>query len=175
MKKLTDLFRPLTMTRHHGLQQLEEAGRALHSGKVPEFKPLGSLAIGPAPQPRLLLDFYVQDPRALQEDMLARPDHYDDRQKEIITSLVDGTPLARPATDDEKNEIVMQYVRDTELARQSRDSVQRVTNARHEDEDDQETIMEDGRSLKEHKQDGTARRGDQSFIFEKQNGDKIII
>lgn len=170
IKPFVEMYAP----KHQGLEDLKT--RILPPKPEVPYKPMGTTAPLPPAPASSLLDFYLNDLRVVQADMQARPDHYDDRQKEVIESLLNKTELARPITAAEKDEIALQYVRDTQLARQSRDSLQRVTNARHtEQEDDAETIMEDGRSLKDHKEDGTAARGDMSFVFQKQNGDKIII
>lgn len=160
------------MPKHQGLETLESL-KARMNAPPSTF----SATVVAPPKPQSLLDFYFKDNLELfVQDMHARPDHYDDRQKEVIQHLV-GMGVGAAPTEAEKDELALQYVRDTGLARQSRDLVRKLTDARHEQEkrDGDATIMEDGRTLSDTMADGPQDKGIAGFVFEQQNGDKVIV
>lgn len=124
-------------------------------------------------RPTNLLDLYAQDIRELYLDAQRRPEHYDERQHELLNHLMTKAPLSRPMTDAEKNELLLTYMRRTitkeERERKIKDQDSR-RKKREQDEDD-ETIMEDGRSLSE-----TIEGEKGTGTFERQDfGDKIIV
>lgn len=123
-------------------------------------------------RPTNLLDLYAQDIRAIYLDAEQRPDHYDERQHEILNHLMLQAPLSRELTDEEKNELLLTYMRRS-VSKEERNRKIREQEARRkkqEQEENEDIVLEDGRTLAEaiedEKHQGT---------FEKQDfGDKII-
>lgn len=110
-------------------------------------------------KPSNLLEIYAPDLREIAEDCRQRPDHYDDRQKELIAHLVDRRPLRTPATDLEKNELLLTFMR--------RSAAKSKETPKPKKEEDEEIVLEDGRTLSEVTADAT---------FEKQDfGDIVLI
>ena len=171
----TPSFSDLNAPKHEGLKQLTSARGAL-------VTPIGPVATMTAPTPRppaSLLEFYLgSDVTRVFADMRDRPDHYSDRQKEIIEFLYTTLPtISTPVTEAEKDELILQFMRPTESALKSRDLVRDITAARHkakEDAENEEIVMEDGTTLKDHLSGEDSR--DKDFTFGKQDaGDKIFI
>lgn len=164
-KKFTDLHGP----KHEGL---EAFGKALEDLRAtPDFRGLFSGTAEPLPRPRTLLEFYLgNDLRQLLQDVRARPEHYSERQREIVEHLCGTGGAVEPPTDQEKDELLLHFTRSTEAEAKSRDLIREMTAARHrkEDKENEETIMEDGRSLKDHLESDPTYET-QSF------GDKIIV
>jgi hypothetical protein len=116
-------------------------------------------------RPTNLLEMYLgQDVRQIYQDLEQRPDHYSDRQKEIIRNLMYAEHLAAPVTDEEKNELLLHFMRPTKLEEQSQQLQSKLRGA-----DDEPIILSDGTSLDE---SGSAPSG----TFEAQDdGDFILI
>lgn len=155
--------------RHSGLEQLAELMK-------PVQHRLFAATTAPVPRPATLLEFYLgNDFRQILDDVHLRPDHYTDRQKEILSNLAHGTPASTPVMDQEKDELFLQWQRQSDLSAKSRDLVKEISDARHREKaDDDETIMDDGRSLSEHRQQ--QQEEERSPSFERQDyGDKIIV
>jgi hypothetical protein len=139
----TEQFAP----KHEGVAQLAALLRP------PSVQQLAIAALAPASvpeRPKTFIEFYLGgDIRSIYDDMRARPDHYDDRQKQVIEHLMNSAPVTEPVTD----------------------KVRELTSARHKQEqaENDAIVMEDGRTLTDHLQTGGPS-------FEKQDfGDKIII
>ena len=96
----TDLFLP----RHEGISELAKI-MSPSAMTFPTVKQLAIASLAPpdvAPKPKSLIEFYMgSDLRPLYDDTRARPDHYDDRQKQVIEHLMYNTTLAEPVTDKE--------------------------------------------------------------------------
>lgn len=154
--------------KHQGLEEWNELMKPVQHRIFAGTAP-------PPPRPQTLLEFYLgNDLRQLVDDMHARPEHYTDRQREILHHLVHGTQVSSPVDMHEKDELFLQWQRQSDLSAKSKDLVKKITDARHEAEkaEDEETIMPDGRSLAEHRQ----QQENALPSFEAQNfGDKIII
>lgn len=175
MKKqpsFTDLYAP----KHQGIEDLKTRLAPVPYGGLAQVAP-------PAPQivrSSSLLEFYMgKDLRQLYDDMRARPDHYDDRQKELIEHLVNGVPLSPDPTDREKDDLLLRWVRSTEVESKSQQLVRQISDARHrkeqEDRENEEIVMEDGQTLKDHLEGKQQTPGGEEPTFEKQDfGDKII-
>ena len=168
----TDLFLP----RHSG--SLELAKVMSPSGMTfPTVKQLAIASLAPpdvAPKPKSLIDFYMgNDLRPLYDDTRARPDHYDDRQKQVIEHLMYNAALAEPVTDKERDDLFLQYVRNEQVAKATKDKIRDLTGARHKQEqaENDAIVMEDGRTFSDH-----LKAEEPGGSFEKQDfGDKIII
>jgi hypothetical protein len=124
-------------------------------------------------RPTNLLDLYAQDIREVYLDAQRRPEHYDERQHEMLNHLQHGAPLSREMTDEEKNELLLTYMRRTisteERERKIRE--QDRQRKRREQEENEDIVLEDGRSLAEAIEDEK-----NTGTFEKQDfGDKIIV
>jgi hypothetical protein len=128
----------------------------------------------PVPRPQTLLDFYLNgDLRQILNDADLRPDHYTDRQREVLRHLVYGTQASSPVTTKDKDDLFYQWTRQSELSSKSKELVSAISDARHRQEatENEGIIMDDGRSLAEHQQGPSS-----SPTFEGQDfGDKIII
>jgi hypothetical protein len=121
----------------------------------------------PVRAPENLLEFYLgKDIGVLVEDQLARPDHYTDRQKEIIAHL--QSPQGTPPTTQELNDLMLQYARSTDAAKRTKETLRAVTAP--DSSVESQIIMEDGKTLASHMAEGT---GD--FVFERQNAPKLSI
>lgn len=120
------------------------------------------------PKPKTLLEMYMgTDVRRLQQDALARGEHYTERQHEVLAALAGQTTLARPATEAEQNELLITFTRGTEQDKTLKDRNRRLSSR----SDDHEIILESGRSLADEAAD---ERG--GGTFENQSyGDKILI
>lgn len=128
----------------------------------------------PVPRPQTLLEFYLNgDLRQILNDMAARPDHYSDRQREVLHHLVHGSQTTSPVTTQEKDDLFYQWQRQSDLSAKSKEMVSAISDARHQREksENEEIIMEDGRSLADHQnaQESTPTFENQSF------GDRIIV
>jgi len=172
MPSFTDLFLP----RHAGVAQL---GQTMSSSGMtfPTVKQLAIASLAPpnaAPRPTSLMEFYMgNDLRTLYDDTRARPDHYDDRQKQVIEHLMYGATLAEPVTDKEKDDLFLQYVRNEQAAKSTKDTIRDLTGARHKQEqaENDAIVLEDGRTFSDH-----LKTEEPGGSFEKQDfGDKIII
>lgn len=168
-------FTDLSAPKHDGVEKLKQLLKPV------DFKGVftATTEVKPAP-PRTLLEFYVgNDLRQIYDDMRARPSHYDDRQKALLEHLVGQTPSLEPApTDREKDDLLIHWMRSTEVDARSRDLTREISAARHrkekEDAENEEIVMEDGRTLKQHIDGAEGQAEDPSF--EKQDfGDKIIV
>ncbi len=161
----TEQFAP----KHEGVAQLAALLRP------PSVQQLAIAALAPASvpeRPKTFIEFYLGgDIRSIYDDMRARPDHYDDRQKQVIEHLMNSAPVTEPVTDKERDDVFLQFMRNETAAKSSRDTVRELTSARHKQEqaENDAIVMEDGRTLTDHLQTGGPS-------FEKQDfGDKIII
>ena len=168
----TDLFLP----RHEGTSALRQA-MSPSGTSLPTVKQLAIASLAPpdvAPKPKSLMEFYMGgDLRTLYDDTRARPDHYDDRQKQVIEHLMYGTALTEPVTDKEKDDLFLQYVRNEQVAKSTKDTIRELTGARHKQEqaENDAIVMEDGRTFSDH-----LKTEEPGGSFEKQDfGDKIII
>lgn len=166
---MTPKFSDTHAPKHIGLQRLEQARAALTT--------IGPLATHTVPTPQRassLLEFYLgNDVSRLLGDMMERPDHYSDRQKEIIEFLYGSGPIGQPVTEAEKDDLVLQLMRSTESSLKSRDLIRDLTAARHKarDAENEEIVMEDGTTLKDYLSGDSL----QDFTFETQNSkDKIV-
>lgn len=127
-------------------------------------------------RPANLLDLYATDIREIYLDTQRRPDHYDERQREIVESLMMSTPL-KNVTDQEKNDILVTFMQRTvgkeERERKAQEEDRR--RKKREQEENDEIVLEDGRTLSE---SVAAEKAQQQYegIFERQDfGDKIIV
>ena len=117
-------------------------------------------------RPQNLLELYLPDTRVLLADAEERPEHYAGLDVEL-RALRSGTALS----DIKKNELFLTWQRPTALADATRERIRELTARRHKERvEDEEIVMEDGRTLAEHKSPG-------GFVFEDQPtaGDRIII
>jgi hypothetical protein len=169
----TDLYAP----KHTGIEDLKKRLAPVPYGGLAQVAP----AEGPRPTSPTLLEFYLgKDLRQIYDDMRARPDHYDERQKAIIEHLVNQVAVDMAVTDREKDDLLLHWMRPSEVASKSQDLVRRLSDARHrkeqEDKENEEIIMEDGQSLKDHLEGKPPEPGAPGEpTFEKQDfGDKII-
>lgn len=167
-------FRAMTKTtpKHEGLEQLQALREKLkappaHKGmqdwqdanlRFTDFKKYqGTFArtSPPVAPPKDMLEMYLgSDLRQLQQDMLERPDHYTDRQHEILQNLIHGVTVSPPPTTQERDELLYSLVRPTEVARKTKDLIEKITEERNKEEverrsEEDETIMEDGRTYTE--------------------------
>lgn len=157
-------FLDLHAPKHKGLEEWDSLIKGMKE-PVPFTSHFSTMA--PRQEgPKTLLDFYLNgDIRQILEDSLERPDHYSDRQRQILLHLSASIPPNPPVTDLEKDELVYQWQRQTELEQKSKEVVEKITNARH-DQEDNKIVMENGQTLTEWTESS----------FERQDhGDKIII
>lgn len=154
--------------RHRGLEEWAELMK-------PVQHRLFVATAQPVPRPQTLIEFYLgNDLRQLMEDMYERPEHYTDRQREVLHHLTHGTQLSSRVDSYEKDELFLQWQRQSDLSTKSKELVKKITDARHLEErsENEETIMDDGRSLAEHQQ----AQENAPPSFEAQDfGDKIIV
>jgi hypothetical protein len=160
--------------KHEGLEKLRSLLEAPNFvDKV--YSGVFSGMADPKPFPSTLLEFYLgNDLRQIYDDIRARPDHYDDRHKEIIEHLVHGAAIPGELTNRDRDDLFFRWMRPTEVEAKSKDLARKITDARHkEDAENAEIILEDGRSLKDHLEGEDSRKAEPSF--EKQDfGDKIV-
>ncbi len=132
--------------KHDHLEQMQEMAQG--EDRAQAFKDfLGHFvaATEPVKKPETLIDMYLQgDMSKLVQDALARPDHYDQRQHEIITALSRDLELDTPATVDERNELFITFMRDTEAQKKTKERNQRLS-----DSGGSGIVLEDGRTLEE--------------------------
>ena len=88
-----------------------------HRGFVQTHAP--KITLGPrreeVSQPKTLVDFYLDgDFARLYADLCSRPDHYDERQAQIIRSKFMKQPCHPEPTDTEINSLVIQLTRSTD-------------------------------------------------------------
>lgn len=128
-------------------------------------------------RPTNLLDLYATDIREIYLDVQRRPGHYDERQKEIVESLMMSLPLKRQVTDQEKNDLLITYMQRTvnKEERERKALEEYRQRKKREQEENDEIVLEDGRTLSESIAEEKARQ-EYEGIFEKQDfGDKIIV
>lgn len=122
-------------------------------------------------RPTNLLDLYAQDIREIYFDAQRRPEHYDERQHAILQQLV--AKLPGDITDAEKNELLLTFTRPS-VPKEERDRrirEQEKLRKKREQEENEEILLEDGRSLADAIEDEKS-----NGVFEKQDfGDKIIV
>jgi hypothetical protein len=128
-------------------------------------------------RPNNLLDLYEINIRQVYQDAHQRPEHYDDRQHEILDHMAMGRPLTRSPTDPEKNELVLTFLRrsTSEAERRRRAQEQDRHRRRQEQEENDDIILEDGSSVSDAIESEKAQKNYEA-VFEKQDfGDKVII
>lgn len=162
MKK-PQTFTELYLPKHEGLERwdlLKEGnrGRAL----LAFAEAATTVAPTELEEPKGLLELYTGGNYAhLSDDVARRPDHYTDRQKEIVDSLIHKKKLPEPPTEREKTDLLLQLTRSTQSARATKEINRKMTEPKKEEE---EIVLEDGKTLKE------------QASFEKQDfGDKILV
>ena len=179
MKKTTE---PTFVDLHRPRHKEMEAWSALMKSKSPQglVEFAGTFAATTdtkKSRPSNLLDLYLgNDCRQLAVDLLARPDHYDERQHQLIAFLTAGGKLDRAITDAEKNELMMTLMRPTasDLALRERNRREAERRRKQEQEDDEYTLLEDGTSVADAL--GTEKAKRDAATFEKQDfGDRIIV
>lgn len=126
-------------------------------------------------RPTNLLDLYATDIREIYLDVQRRPDHYDERQREIVEALMMN--LKKEITDQEKNDLLVTFMQRTVDKKERERKAQEEDRRRKkkEQEENDEIVLEDGRTLSE---SVAAEKAQQQYegIFEKQDfGDKIIV
>jgi hypothetical protein len=130
----------------------------------------------PVPRPQTLFEFYLGgDLREILNDMEMRPEHYSERQREVIQHLAHGYQTPTPVTAQEKDDIFYQWQRQSDLSAKSKEMVSAISDARHQRErkENEEIIMDDGRSLADHQ---SSQESAPTPTFENQSfGDKIIV
>lgn len=126
-------------------------------------------------RPEDLIELYMIDIRAMFRDYEDRPSHYTPRQHDILMFLVMKYPVNPEPTAEEKNDLVLTYLRASatdkqkDLSRKRYEAEQR----KREAEENEETVMEDGRNLNEVLADEKNRN---EPTFEKQDyQDKVLI
>lgn len=160
-------FTEINAPKHEGLEEWKELMKPVQHR---QFVAL----VEPVERPKTLLEFYLgNDLRQLLNDMEVRPEHYTDRQQEVLRHLVLGALVSSPVTTQDKDDLFYQWMRQSDLSAKSKDLVSAITDARHrESAEDASIIMDDGRSLAEHQQHSAGSPA----TFETQGfGDKIII
>ncbi len=155
--------------RHHAMEAMKKCLDETPRGVVQALKTFGETFKSTADTTKArisnLLDIYKTDIRMLVQDMDANPDHYSEEQKTVITELLAG----KEVSDAKKNDVFLAWQRPKELETKTRDLLREMTDRRHrEAREDAETVLEDGKTLAEHRDDEAS--------FEKQDHlDKVII
>lgn len=168
MADFIERYRP----RHEALETLQQIAAEAPLGIAKAFaSAFTAVADTSRTRHTNLLDLYLRDSRELLYDSMQRPEHYTARHIDAIERLHNK----RAVTDQEKNELFETWQRPTDLEAKSRARLRELTDRRHAEQrqklEDEETVLENGRTLAEDQSSGD---GDSSF--ENQNfGDKVII
>jgi len=86
------------------------------------------------------LELYLgENLHPLHADVVSRPEHYTDRQKEIVLALHTKAPITVEPTEAELNDVILQMSRPTDLAKKSKDIMSKATTKDISDD----AIMED--------------------------------
>lgn len=112
--------------RHEPMEAMKRLADPEDDFGAQSFVALGTKLIETPQRPKTLLDMYAALPHIVA-DSRKRPEHYTDRQHDVITALSSRREASPPVRDDEKNELLLTYLRSTEADQKRRDIITKAT------------------------------------------------
>lgn len=116
---------------------------------------LSAKLVEPPKRPDSLLEMYG-GVRAVQQDAIQRPQHYTERQHEILLALTTGRTAVPEVTRAEKDELMLTFARSTEADAKRKEIIEKLTTP-------DDTLLDDGRTVDQAASDERASFQNQDF------------